>query len=142
MCIRDRSLSDSAPSRLDEAAGDGRDVASALEDRVGIDVVDRSDIPYSVMELYHLVGWFSGTVLIGLAAGRRFGVGEIAAAMFGASVLIEILQSTTTSIRAFELEDIGVNATGILVGLTFVLMVFRSRPRPRSGDGVAQLRPR
>lgn len=119
------SLSDRAPSVLGAAARRVGLAGQGFEQRFHVDVVSRDDVPWSVTELAHLVGWGSGMVLIGLTARRRWSPLVIAGALLVTSVAIEVGQARFSSLRTFELDDIALNAVGIGAGLAVVVVVGR-----------------
>lgn len=93
-------------------------------------MVSRDDVPWSVTQLAHLVGWCSGMVLIGLTVRWRWSSLTIAGALFAASVAIEVGQARFTSVRAFELDDIALHAVGIGAGLAVVIVAGRLLDEP------------
>lgn len=115
------SLADRIPEQLSLADDRGTAAVSAVEDRLDVDIADRDDIPWETSELAHLVGYFSGMVLLGLTFRRRFGAGEIAVALFALSIGLELAQPVLSSHRRFEIEDITINALGVMSGLAVVV---------------------
>lgn len=115
------SLADRIPAQLELADTRGTAAVSAVEDRLDIDLADRDDIPWETSELAHLVGYFSGMVLLGLTFRRRFGAGEVAVALFALSIALELAQPLLSSHRRFQMADITINALGVMTGLAVVV---------------------
>lgn len=115
------SLSDRVPSAMSRATSRLGQLGRAVEQRLDIDVVNRDDIPWSAMQLAHLLGWFGGMVLFGLMARRRWSPAAIAIALFAFGGVVEVGQARFSQVRTFELDDLAMNAIGILVGLGVVV---------------------
>lgn len=103
-------------------AGWGVKLGSAMETRLSIDFVDRNDLGFRVDEVGHLILWATGMIIIGLIARHRFRADIIAVSLFAASLTLELAQAAFASGRAAEIGDIIANATGIMFGLSVVVL--------------------
>ena len=127
------TFADRAPGYTIDRAGHLRQYGSSLERLTGIDVIDRSDVPFSVDVLAHLGLWFMvGVAAHLLLAGRRWpeplGRGPIrqrsvVAVVTVLAVLFEYGQSVLTSTRNLELVDGLANLVGALAGLAVASVV-------------------
>lgn len=116
------SLSDRAPAAVAEAKTVVKDIGSEAEDRAGIDVVDRTDIPAEFDKIGHAVMWGTGMLVLGLLFRRRFPPLIMAFLLTAISIGFELAQSSYTSSRALQPSDAVANAFGI--GVAFVVVVF------------------
>lgn len=97
-------------------------VGSALENRLAIDVVDRSDLGFQMDEIGHLILWGTGMIVIGLATRHRFRADAVAVSLFAASLALEFAQGAFAPARSMAVGDIIANATGIMAGLSIVVV--------------------
>jgi hypothetical protein len=117
------SMSGRMPALWHSFARWGLRLGSAIEARLSIDFVDRNDLGFGVDEVGHLILWASGMVVIGLIARHRFRADVIAVCLFGASLALELAQGAFASGRSMAVGDVIANATGIMVGLSVVVVV-------------------
>jgi len=125
------SLSDRAPQALRQARDTQAQVVDDIEETFDVDVrriVDRNDIPFENDDILHLIGWASGTTLVGFALRRYIRIEEIAVIVFAGSVLIEVAQPIYSDTRVFQIGDITTNALGVMIGLTLIVILQRLRP--------------
>ena len=99
----------------------------------GIDLdIDQNAIPWSSDEIAHLVLWGGGMILVGLTLRHRQRSDRVAVGLFGASVLLEVLQAFVTASRSLTLSDAAANGLGIMLGLTVVVVADLVMPSARS----------
>ena len=107
------SLSDRVPGLLDDVAV-----------RLGVPGRLRDGIAgIEPLTALHLLGWCALAFAVVLALGRSWWIPFAAALLFGASIFIEVMQQTSTTIRAFEESDIVANAVGVAGGTLLALLV-------------------
>ena len=99
----------------------------------GIDLdVNQDSIPWSSDEIAHLALWGGGMILLGLVLRHRKRADRVAVGLFGASVLLEVLQAFVTASRRLSLSDAAANGLGIMLGLTVVVVADFVMPTARS----------
>lgn len=130
------SLSDRAPGIARGGGAVLEEIWHRIEVAFAIDV-DRGAIPWSFDEIGHLVLWGGGMLVLGLALRGRRRSDRLAVALFGASLLLEVLQALITARRSLSLGDAAANGLGIMLGLCVVVvaeMVWPVRsPAPGTG---------
>ena len=112
-----------------DAADGARLVVRGVEGRLDTNIIDRSDVPWAEDEIAHLLGWGALTLLVGLAFRGRRAPGDLAVAVFAASIGIEFLQKLLTTTRSMEAEDISANALGVMLGLMVLVALERLLPK-------------
>lgn len=125
------SLSSRGFSVAGGAADQARIVVRGVESTLDTNIVDRSDIPWELDEVAHLVGWSSVTIVAGFFLRSRRALSDIAVGAFGASFGIEILQGVLTTSRRMQAEDVSANALGVMLGLMVLVALERLVP-PRN----------
>ena len=65
------SLSDRAPLAYRDARRSVMGFVGGVQDRAGVHVLHRADVPLAADQAGHLVLWFCGAVVLGLALRRR-----------------------------------------------------------------------
>jgi VanZ family protein len=88
---------------------------SLLPGPVITQVVDISDKVQHAAAYFLLMVWFAGFY-------RRSHYPLIAAVLMGLGIALDVLQSFTET-RSFDVYDIGMNCTGVLVGLALSLLL-------------------
>ncbi|MFN3216679.1 MAG: hypothetical protein ACE367_09315 [Acidimicrobiales bacterium] len=107
------SLSDRVP-QLIETVAIRAGVPARLRDGVaGID-------PFTGL---HFVGWGALAFAVVVVVGRMRWAPVVAAVLISTSIVIEVVQQTSTSVRAYELSDVVANAMGVAGGTSLALMV-------------------
>lgn len=111
------SLADRAPGRIDRWLDAGQRLGSRGEQRLGIDLIDRGDIPFASETVGHLVLWAVATLLACGAFGRLSRLPVIAISLFALSAALEVGQGLLSSTRNPQVHDLVANTVGIAVGL-------------------------
>jgi VanZ family protein len=107
------SLSDRVP-RLIESVAVRAGVPVRLRDGVaGID-------PFTGL---HFVGWGALAFAVVVAVGRMRWAPVVAAVLISASIVIEVVQQTSTAVRGYQLSDVVANSVGVVGGTSLALMV-------------------
>jgi|GEM_PF-1755897 len=122
------SLTSRGFSAVGDAAEGARVVVRGVEDSLDADLVSRSDVPWAADEVAHLLGWSTVMVFIGVLFRSRRSLGDLAVGVFGASIVIELLQKFATTSRQLEAEDISANSLGVMMGLVFLVALQRLWP--------------
>ncbi len=105
-----------------------------------VDFIDRGDIPWRPDEIGHLVFWGAGMIVVGLVGRRRWQADNVAVALFASSLAIEVLQGALSAQRTMSLSDAIANSTGIMLGLT-VVVIARRLQDGRKIDSTTTTRP-
>ena len=126
------SLSSRGFSVAGDAADQARIVVRGVESTLDTNIIDRSDIPWELDEVAHLVGWGSITLVSGFLLRARRSLSDIAVGVFGASFRIEILQAVLTTSRTMQAEDVSANALGVMLGLMVLVALERLIPSWRT----------
>ena len=113
---------------VNDAAGLSADVVRELEDTLDTNIIDRSDVPWSADEVFHLVGWGSVTLVVGFLLRARRSLADIAVGVFAASFAVEVLQGVATTSRTMSAEDVSANALGIMLALMVLIAAERLLP--------------
>lgn len=115
------SLSDRVPRLIDIVAV-----------RVGVPVRLRDGVAgIDPLTWLHLVGWAALAFAVVLAVGRMRWAPAVAAVLISASIVIEVVQQTSTSVRAYELSDVVANSVGVAGGTSLALIVLAALDRRR-----------
>lgn len=132
------SFPSSAVGRAQRGARRLRRRGDDLETFLGVDVVDRSDLPFAFDTLGHASLWFAvgSVVLLMLATGRprthphlvRF---WSAIALVGVSAGVEVAQSVFTADRNAQWTDLAANTVGISMAFVFATVVAGVLVEPR-----------
>ncbi len=93
-----------------------------IERRFAVDFIDRGDLGFQADEVGHVILWGAGMVVIGLATRKRFRADVVAVCLFAASLGLEIAQGVFTPTRTMAVGDLIANATGIMAGLSVVVI--------------------
>jgi hypothetical protein len=117
------SMSDDMPKLLRAGLWRAIAIGTATEHRLSIDLFDRTDLGLAPDEFGHLILWGAGMLGIGLATRNRFQASFVAVTLFGASLSLEVGQSLLTTNRATSIGDALANATGIMAGLTALVVL-------------------
>lgn len=118
------SFADRAPSGTRELLGRGRWVVARAEQRLGVDWVDRSDIPFAFDTMGHLALWAIAGFLATVAFERRVSPAFIALSLASLSAGIEIGQGVLSATRRPEVHDLVANVIGIGLGTAIALSVW------------------
>lgn len=122
------SLADRAPRIARHWLRRSRDLGSRVEQRLGVDWVDRSDVPLAWDAAGHVVLWAVAAVLARLAVGHRWRTRTIAAALFALSGAAELAQAVFASTRSPEWSDLAANGAGIAIGVLLAAAGLRFVP--------------
>ena len=120
------SLADRAPGRVVDELRRVRAVGQRVEYRLGIDWVDRGDIPLAWDTAGHIVLWSVAAMLGFLALHGRVGVVVLALALLTLSAAVEVGQAFLSSSRSPELTDLMANGAGIALGIVMASIVERT----------------
>ena len=119
------SLADRAPDAAERVVDFGQRAGSFGERVVGIDLIDRGDVPLAFDTVGHLALWAGAGVLGFSAFGRRTSVSFIVVSLITLSAGVEIGQGLLTSTRRPELMDLAANGVGVVIGVGAAVVVWR-----------------
>lgn len=120
------TFADRAPRYTIDRAPELRRFGRRIEDRTGVDVLDRSDIPFAVDDLGHVALWLTmGAAVFLMLDGRRPRIlggrpirrRSILALLVILAVSFELGQAVLTSTRNLSLSDGVANLVGAVVGM-------------------------
>jgi len=111
------SLADRAPNAVKSALGVGQRVGSVGERTVGLDLLDRGDIPLAFDTVGHLVLWAVAGALASATFGRRTSRSFIIVMLITLSASVELGQGLLSATRRPELTDLVANGVGICIGV-------------------------
>lgn len=118
------SLADRAPGLVKDAWSIVRRLGSFGEGLLGVDVIDRGDIPLAFDTLGHLVLWSIAGVLAYTAFGRRTSASFLIVSLTTLSAGVEVGQGLLSSTRRPEFTDLIANGIGVTLGVLLALAVF------------------
>lgn len=120
------TFADRAPDYTIEHAPEVRAWGAGVEQGLGIDVVDRDDVPLSVDDLAHATMWVAVAGVVVLVADGRRWPGVLGGSLvrhratllllLGLAVAFELGQGVLTSSRNLSLSDGLANVAGVSVG--------------------------
>lgn len=116
------SFADRAPGTTQAALRRVQDVGRKVENRSGLDVIDRGDVPLAFDTAGHLFLWFIAGVIGWWAFSRRTSPVFLALCLFTISAGVEVGQSYLSTSRSPDLLDLVANGAGILFGVSFAVM--------------------
>lgn len=99
-------------------------IGSFGERLLGLDVVDRGDIPFAFDTIGHLVLWSIAGMLAFAAFGRRTSRSFLIVSLFTLSAGVEIGQRFLSSTRQPQVSDLVANGIGVTVGVTIAAFVW------------------
>lgn len=117
------SLADRAPDLVKTGWTGVQEIGSSIEQRVGVDVVDRSDIPLAFDTLGHLALWAVAGGLAYLAFGHRTSPWFLMVSLFTLSAGVEVGQRFLSATRKPDVVDLAANGVGIAFGLVVAMGV-------------------
>ncbi len=124
------SFPSSAVGRAQRSARRLRRRGDDLETFLGVDVVDRSDLPFAFDTIGHASLWFvvAGLLLLMLATGRPRNHPHLvrfwsAVGLVGLSAGIEVAQGVFTANRNAQWSDLAANIVGISMAFVLVTVV-------------------
>jgi len=91
---------------------------------LGLDLIDRSDIPLAFDQFGHLVLWFAGMLLFGWVTRRFVPLRITALLVAGASVVSEAGQGWASTTRDVDPADAVANLAGVGLGFVALTVVF------------------
>jgi hypothetical protein len=124
-------LADRSPDYALAAAGRIWRGGPFLQGRIGIDLLDRSDIPLAFDTAGHIALWFGAAVLARVLANGSISSRRLAAILVTLSLALELSQGVLTSSRHVQVVDGLANGVGVALGFTVmaVLAAVTSRSR-------------
>jgi hypothetical protein len=111
------SLADRAPSATKAALGVGQRAGSFGERAIGLDLIDRGDVPFAFDTVGHLVLWAGAGILAYAAFGGRASASFIVISLITVSGGVELGQGWLSSTRRPELTDLIANGIGVVIGV-------------------------
>ncbi len=118
------SLADRAPGAAERAVDFGQRAGSFGERSVGLDLIDRGDVPFAFDTVGHFVLWAGAGVLGYVAFGRRTSATFITVSLITLSAGVEVGQGLLSSTRHPGLTDLIANAVGVSVGVGVAVFVW------------------
>lgn len=112
------------------------------EQALGIDWVDRSDVPVAFDQLGHMVLWFIGMIIFGWVGRHRVPLRVIALLVGGASVFSEAGQAWASTTRHTNTADAIANLTGVAAATVALAIVFSVQLAAARFDQRTRLRQR
>lgn len=123
MAIGLLSLADRAPDAVKSVWSIVQRIGSSAERVLGLDVIDRGDIPFAFDTLGHLILWSIAGALAFLAFGRRTSMGFLIVSLVTLSAGVELGQGFLSSTRRPELADLLANTVGVMAGVLCAALV-------------------
>lgn len=117
------SLADRAPDLVKAGWSGVQNVGSMVEQRVGLDLVDRGDIPFDFDTLGHLGLWGIAGALAYLAFGHRTSPWFLMVSLFTLSAGVEVGQRFLSTTRTPDVIDLLANGVGIACGVVLAMLV-------------------
>ncbi len=108
------SFSDRAPG---VTFGRGLWLARSMEAQSGLDLIDRSDIPWRFDTVGHFLMWTLAGFLGWFAIGRRDSGLFLIAALSAISAGVEFIQPILSTTRSSSYQDLAANVLGITIGV-------------------------
>lgn len=118
-------LSDRAQGWYRSARDAAFDGAARLRDRFGLGDATRDDIPLAAGTAGHIALFLIATVVVGFVFRRRLQPATAAITTFAASAAFEVLQDVLSATRSAQIDDLGANAIGVLLGLVVLVVLQR-----------------
>jgi len=118
------SFADRASDTVKGAWGVVQRVGSFGERLIGLDVVDRGDIPLAFDTLGHLMLWGIAGMLAYAAFGRRTSRSFLIISLITLSAGFEIGQRFLSSTRTPQLTDLAANTVGVIMGVSLAAFGF------------------
>ena len=109
-------LADRATALVAVAYGEVIDAGRRIEQGIGFNIIDRSDIPATFDQIGHVVLWCCGMLVVGVALRHQSPLWVLALFVSGVSLLFEYAQPALSSTRAFEYADAVGNIVGVAIG--------------------------
>ncbi len=120
-------LSDRAPGLTEAGLRKSVVIGQKVEGRTGVDLLDRSDLPFSWEQVGHFGLWAVAALMAYNLFARRASLVQIACGVFALSATFELAQFFFTSTRQLEWGDLAVNGLGVLLGVASATIVDRIR---------------
>ena len=98
-------------------------LGSRIQSRLGVDLIDRSDIPFELDTLGHLGLWFVAGALARALAPPSVRSRVLLMLMLVVSTLMEIGQRFLTTGRNVSLSDAVANTAGVVLGITTIAIL-------------------
>ena len=118
------SLADRAPGMVKDVWSIVQHTGSLAEQLVGLDVVDRGDIPLAFDTLGHLALWGIAGMLAYAAFGRRTTPSFLIVSLITLSAGVELGQGLLSSTRRPEISDLLANSVGVTAGVCLAAFVW------------------
>lgn len=118
------SLADRAPGLVKGVWLIVQRIGSFGERFLGVDLIDRGDIPLAFDTLGHLVLWGIAGVLAYSAFGRRTSASFLIVSLTTLSAGVEVGQGLLSSTRRPEITDLIANGVGVTLGVFLAFAVF------------------
>ena len=122
------SLADRAPRLVKATLRVGQSIGSRVEHRLGVDWLDRGDIPFAFDTIGHLVLWAIAAFLAYIAFGPgdrrgRTSTSFLVVALITLSAGVEVGQGLLSSSRHPEMLDLIANSVGVALGTLVAISV-------------------
>ncbi len=130
-------LSDRAPDATEAGLRRGVRVGRRIEGRTGIDVIDRTDLPFNWEQAGHIGLWALAAMLAYVLFSHRTSIIQTASGVFAASAAFELGQLFLTATRHLDWDDLAMNGIGVLLGTAAASIVGRRRRRGASARSIA-----
>jgi len=111
------SFADRAPWAVERFLDAVLIAASQLEERLGVDWLDRSDVPLSYDLLGHMALWSAAAFVGWFSLNGRLRPLPFALGLILVSGVVEIGQAFLTRSRSTSVEDFAANIVGVAIGL-------------------------
>ncbi len=118
------SMADRAPGLVKGAWGVVRRAGSRIERLVGLDLIDRGDVPFAFDTIGHLLLWSIAGFLAYGAFSRTRSPWFIGVMLLAMSAVVEVGQGVLSSTRRPEWSDLAANAVGVGFGVAVAVCAF------------------
>ena len=129
-------LSDRAPGLTEAGLRKSVAVGQKVEGRTGVDLVDRTDLPFTWEEIGHFGLWAVAAVLAYTLFSRRASITQIICGVFALSATFELAQFFFTSTRQLEWGDLTVNGLGVVFGVALAMIASHIRRPAEAGRSI------
>ncbi len=111
------TFADRAPGIVKAIAAPFRRALPRIEQALGINWIDRNDVPFENDTLGHMALWMTITAITIVAARDRFPTRWLVAMLVVGALLTEYAQPLLSSSRSMTVSDFGANLAGICFGI-------------------------
>ncbi len=118
------SLADRAPDLVKSEWSVVQRIGSIGERLVGLDIIDRGDIPLAFDTVGHLALWGIAGVLAYIAFGRRTSPWFLMISLITLSAGVELGQGFLSATRRPQVTDLIANSIGVAVGVALAAVVW------------------